>query len=75
MFTDRLDPRLTLSWMERLQLRQRASDVTPSQRERMLIVAVCGEADGPVRMLAQCRLEHARNLLESGRIGEGVDRG
>lgn len=45
-------------------------DPTPAQRDRMLMMAVAGESDGPGLMQAGCRLMFGRDLVEHGRIGE-----
>lgn len=67
--TDRLDPRALLSGADRTRLQ--ASDLTPDQHERLLVLAVAG---GSERVLTQRRLEFSRELADRGRIGED-DRG
>ncbi len=53
--------------------RRRSPDdkLTDAQRERLQIVTVSGQPEGPDRWIAQCRLTFARELYESGRIGRG----
>jgi len=71
MFGDRLSPILSLTAAERARLR--ALDPSPAQRERLLILAVSGEPEGPALMRAKTRLAFGYELAQTGRIGEGTD--
>lgn len=47
--------------------------LTPSQRERLLIVMVSGADNTERRRLTEHRLLFARDLVEHGRIGHDPD--
>lgn len=50
--------------------RRTSDDLTHDQRERLQIVTVAGSVEIQPRWEAKRRLEFARTLLESGRIGQ-----
>ena len=61
---------LALTFSDRVRL---AFDrpMTAAQRERLAVLAVSGEPEGPTLWRAQTRLTFARELVESGRLGRG----
>lgn len=52
--------------------RHHEDDLTPSQHERLLMIEVAGESEGPGLMQATCHLMFCRDLVERGRIGESM---